>query len=232
MGQSVRIVKDEDDWLYVQTWDTYLGWIQNQWISRTASSPKKIVTVRSLFTDALKTPDPDSEIWTKLVITTTLELVGMQNGFAHVRLPDGNDAWIIGSDVHDRPVLEPTGTDLVLTAKRFLGVPYLWGGTTPFGLDCSGFMQLVYKINGMDLLRDAHMQANDPEAIPVEKSDLVHGDLVFFASSEKITHVGMACGDGMFIHAAGDGIGVTISRLDDEPYASNYVCGRRVLRRY
>ena len=237
MGQPVRVEKDEGDWLYVETWDTYHGWIQSRWVNRTVPHPARIAAVTSLFTDALSTPDPDGEIRTKMVITTTLELLAEEKGLAHVRLPDGKEAWVLTKDVKCHPAgeaelpLGPVGAELVRTAKRFLGVPYLWGGTSPFGLDCSGFVQLVYRLNGTGLLRDANIQASDPRAIPTEKAELVAGDLVFFAGGEdktKITHVGMALGDGTLIHSAGSGVGVTINRLDEEPYDVNYWGARRM----
>ncbi|HUV04801.1 MAG TPA: C40 family peptidase [Armatimonadota bacterium] len=230
MGQTVQIEKDEGEWLYVKTWDTYHGWIQSCWVNRGLPQPTTIVTVTSLFTDALWAPDPDGEIWTKLVITTSLEFLDKQGDLIHVRLPDGNEAWLMGKDAklsvsgEEKLPLGPIASELVLTAKQFLGVPYLWGGTTPFGLDCSGFLQLVYKIHGVRLVRDAHMQANDPRQAAVEKPDLAPGDLIFFAHGEdkgKVAHVGIACGDGTFIHSTAN-IGVTISRLDDDPYRRNY----------
>jgi len=233
MGQMVQIEKDEGEWLYVKTWDTYHGWIQSRWVSCALPQPTTIVTVTSLFTDALRAPDPDGEIRTRLVITTPLEFLDKQGRLVHVRLPDGNDAWVLSGDVEighaeKTASLKPVGSELVRTAKRFLGVPYLWGGTTPFGLDCSGFAQLVYKIHGVRLLRDAHMQANDLRAAAVEKADLAPGDLVFFAYEEgKVTHVGIALGDGRFIHSTAN-IGVTISRLDDEPYRRDYWGARRI----
>lgn len=237
MGQRVLIERSEQDWLYVQTWDTYHGWIQNRWVSRTVPETSRIAIVTSLFTDALREPDTAGEIWTKLVITASLELLGIEDEFVRVRLPDGTQSWIGAHNVEVRPSgeellpLGPIGPYLVRTAKRFLGVPYLWGGTSPFGLDCSGLVQLVYKINGIHLLRDAGLQASDPRAIPVDRSELVAADLVFLAGGEdktKITHVGIACGDGTFIHSAGSGVGVTINRLTDEPYAQNYWGARRM----
>ena len=261
MGQPVTIEKEEDKWLYVQTWDTYHGWIQSRWVTRTVPKPAKMVTVTSLFTDALKDPNWMDDIWTKLVITTILELLepdknlsrmkvadGKETwvlGFSggerakrvHVRLPDGKDAWVLTTDVkitdygEQELPLGPTGPELIKTGKRFLGVPYLWGGSSPFGIDCSGFVQLSYRLNGTALLRDADIQAHDPRAIPVEKSDLVAGDMVFFAGGEdktKITHTGMAIGDGTFIHSSGGGVGVTINNLTDEPFERNYWGARRM----
>ena len=237
MGQPVVIEKEEDKWLYVQTWDTYHGWIQSRWVTRTVPKPARVVTVTSLFTDALRSPSLDSEIWTKSVITTTLELLEPEKNLSRVRLPDGKDAWVLSKDVNitdpgeQELPLGPTGPELIKTGKRFLGVPYLWGGSSPFGLDCSGFVQLSYRLNGTNLLRDADIQAGDPRAVPVEKKDLIAGDMVFFAGGEdktKITHIGMAIGDGTFIHSSGGGVGVTINNLTDDPFERNYWGARRM----
>jgi cell wall-associated NlpC family hydrolase len=88
----------------------------------------------------------------------------------------------------------------VATARRFLGVPYLWGGMSALGLDCSGLVSQVYGAHGVTLPRDARHAVRRPGAAPVDKAQLRPGDLVFFGKS-KITHVGMYVGDGRFINA-------------------------------
>lgn len=100
---------------------------------------------------------------------------------------------------------------LIRTAYMYLNAPYLWGGKTPFGIDCSGFTQMVYKINGHVLLRDASQQAMQGEALSfIEESE--PGDLAFFDNEEgKITHVGIIMADNYIIHASGK---VRIDRLD------------------
>ncbi len=100
---------------------------------------------------------------------------------------------------------------LIETALLYLNTPYLWGGKTPFGIDCSGFTQMVYKLNGYRLLRDASQQATQGEALSfIEESE--PGDLAFFDNDEgKITHVGIIMKDNYIIHAHGK---VRIDRLD------------------
>jgi cell wall-associated NlpC family hydrolase len=102
-------------------------------------------------------------------------------------------------------------TELVKTAFLYLNAPYLWGGKTPFGIDCSGFTQMVYKINGYKLLRDASMQATQGEVLSfIEESE--PGDLAFFDNAEgDIVHVGIIMKDNYIIHAHGK---VRIDRLD------------------
>ena len=100
---------------------------------------------------------------------------------------------------------------LIDTAFLYLNSPYLWGGKTPFGIDCSGFTQMVYKLNGFKLLRDASQQATQGEALSfIEESE--PGDLAFFDNDEGfITHVGIIMKDNYIIHAHGK---VRIDRID------------------
>lgn len=101
--------------------------------------------------------------------------------------------------------------NLIKTASLYLNAPYLWGGKTPFGIDCSGFTQMVYKINGYNLFRDASQQANQGEVLSfIEESE--PGDLAFFDNSEgEIIHVGIIMENNYIIHAHGC---VRIDRLD------------------
>lgn len=102
-------------------------------------------------------------------------------------------------------------SDLVKTAYMYLNAPYLWGGKTPFGIDCSGFTQMVYKLNGYNLLRDASQQATQGDVLSfIEESE--PGDLAFFDNEEgNIIHVGIILDNNYIIHASGK---VRIDRLD------------------
>lgn len=102
-------------------------------------------------------------------------------------------------------------TEILKTAFMYINTPYLWGGKTPFGIDCSGFVQMVYKLNGYSLFRDAYQQATQGEVLSfIEEAEA--GDLAFFDNEEgKITHVGILMNDNYIIHAHGN---VRIDRLD------------------
>ncbi|MGN7479364.1 C40 family peptidase [Solibacillus silvestris] len=116
-------------------------------------------------------------------------------------------------------------SELTATASKYIGVPYVYGGTTARGLDCSGFTQLVFKQLGHDLNRTAATQYKQGKA--VAKSDLQPGDLVFFNTSGGVSHVGISLGGSKFIHA-GTSTGVTESSLDSSYWGKRYVGAKRV----
>ena len=123
-----------------------------------------------------------------------------------------------------------TAQQIVEFAKRYIGYPYVWGGTSPAGFDCSGFTTYVYKQFGYSLNRTANAQASNGYA--VSKADLAPGDLVLFtrtySSSVPVTHVGIYIGNGQFIHAANSSTGVVISSLSEGYYSSRYYGARRI----
>lgn len=177
-----------------------------------------------------------------------------------IHLPDGRDGWISAREVTEQwvsvsrvgalrvegavitrgktsePYVVPrTGWQnaIVYTARRLIGVPYLWGGSTPFGLDCSGFVQLVYRMCGLVIPRDADLQAGFARTIGVSLEATQPGDLIFFTGGDdphhrEITHVGIILDNAAFIHSAG-GAGVTITPIDDPRYRSILWGIRRVL---
>lgn len=121
-------------------------------------------------------------------------------------------------------------SELVKTAKRFIGIPYRWGGTTAEdGFDCSGLTMVAYRLNGLNLPRVSRSQYQAGKW--VAKSNLRPGDLVFFATKggKRVTHVGMYAGNGEFIHAPRTGKNVRIEKLSNKFFARTYVGGRTYL---
>ncbi len=131
-----------------------------------------------------------------------------------------NSANYIGANVSEHPI--------VTTAKKYIGVPYLWAGTTPAGFDCSGYTQYVFRQHGISLNRTTQTQYQ--QGSYVAKSDLQPGDLVFFQNTYRpgISHVGIYVGDGNFIHASSSR-GVVIQALSDAYWAPRYYGARRFL---
>jgi hypothetical protein len=120
--------------------------------------------------------------------------------------------------------------DLVKTAKRYIGVDYQWGGeSSQKGFDCSGLTMVVYQLNGLELPRSSREQWNTGK--PIRRSQLLKGDLVFFATSggQSASHVGIYLGDNQFLHAPGRGGKIRISSLSGTYFSSRYLGARTYL---
>ena len=216
MGQVVAVLSSRDGFLHIETPDRYQGWIPVAALFEypDAKAPRygargTLVEITSLMANLYRDPDvTTARPKAQGPLGARLELVKPAEDPARrwvtVRLPSGEIAYVQSGDVRLREAGAPrprgSEADLVATARRFTGVPYLWGGMSAQGLDCSGLVSQVYAFHGVDLLRDADLQFDDPRARPVERADLRPGDLVFFGA-KKITHVGLYAGDGRFINA-------------------------------
>ncbi|MDW8131876.1 MAG: C40 family peptidase, partial [Bryobacterales bacterium] len=146
-----------------------------------------------------------------------------------VRLADGGQAWVQRGDL--RFDFKPaTVEEVVAFARRFLGLPYLWGGTSAYGYDCSGFVQMLCRRRGVIIPRDAHPQCHWEGMVPVGREEIRPGDLLYFGKSlEKITHTGMYLGQGEFINATTyQQPVVRVDRLDDPHWQKLFVAARRL----
>ncbi|MCK7590881.1 C40 family peptidase [Subsaxibacter sp. CAU 1640] len=197
-GEFFKVLEQRKSWSKIRlAYDKYEGWIDN----------KQYVIISE--EDYCTLDDSILKLSTDLV-----EFVQDENDRLHT-IPLGST--LNGLDIlkhqHDGNFVEGTKPkyNLLETAFNYLNAPYLWGGKTPFGIDCSGLTQMVYKLNGYKLLRDASQQATQGSALSfIEESE--PGDLAFFDNDEgKIVHVGIIMEDNHIIHAHGK---VRIDRLD------------------
>ena len=246
LGDNVKILKAEknaegEDWCQIETPDTYTGWVMASSLrflkpgDKTYASAGKVFVVSGLLANTYREPDVTAH---KPVMTapisTVLEVVGDKGErWLEVALPSGARAWIQkgDGDLREAPWSWPRRpvADIIALSKRFIGVPYTWGGTSPLGLDCSGFVQLVYKMNGIAILRDADIQMTKSGLVEVPKGQEQAGDLVFFGGAiDKIGHVGMMIDAENFINAT---VYLTpcvrIDNLKVERWAKIYQAARR-----
>jgi gamma-D-glutamyl-L-lysine dipeptidyl-peptidase len=222
MGWPVRLLKEQSGWWLVHTEpDGYLGWIEDLQLARVTpderqaweSGPQGFVTVPHAA--VREAPSEGADPVTDLVIGSLVGLAGVEGAWARVILPDGRGGFVDAAAVEDhrawRASREPTPESVLRTARLFMGVPYLWGGTSAKGFDCSGLSKTVYRLQGIELPRDADQQAQVGRAVAIDAdlSRLRAGDLLFFGAAataerrERITHVALYAGDGEFIHASG-----------------------------
>lgn len=225
MGDTVTPLKAEGDWFLVRMDDGYLGWVRSWHVIETTPERMEAFAKRATHrvavnhSQALSAPSAESLPVSDLVVGTPLAVTGKASrDWLPVELADGRPAFVPASDAEKKPAPgPPTREQVVATGLRFLGIPYLWGGSTPKGFDCSGLIQRIFRLHGVTLPRDSDQQAWVGVAKPVG-DDLAPGDLLFFGrAAQRITHVAMVLPDRLFLHAYGQ---VRVNSLD----SSNPLC--------
>jgi hypothetical protein len=202
-GDIIEILEEKEKWVKIKSvFDDYIGWIDK----------KQYFKIDDNITLDLNKP----------VYSIDLVEFVENNNNELITIPIGSDVSNISLMNHKFDGKTISGKNnrnyIVSTALSFLNSPYLWGGKTPFGIDCSGFTQMVYKINGYKLSRDAKDQANQGETLSfIEESEA--GDLAFFNNDQgDIIHVGIILQNNHIIHASGK---VRIDRIDHSGIYNN-----------
>ncbi len=258
MGTVLRLWKMQTNappngrpnWYLVQTADDYLSWSDGgsftpctkEQAEAWKAAPLLIVTV--LEAQIVQEPSTNTPPVSDVVQCDLVKRVATEGDWFKVELPDGRPGWLPKTAAVDYAAWlaqrHLTAENIERTARLYLGLPYLWGGISWRGLDCSGFTRLVYYINGMDLNRDAGEQCRQGVEVLLDGDlkSLKKGDLLFFGRAaggtgpERITHTAIYLQDKLFIQSFGT---VHISSLDpasplaDRPHLRSLLHARRLL---
>lgn len=229
LGTPVEILKRESGFYLVRTPDRYLSWIESlavrqmdeEELRRWQSAAKLVFTGH--YGHSYQAPSRKALPVSDLVAGNILVLLGKKGKFFKVGYPDGRIGYVARKDVTPyQKWLEmpnPKAEEIIKTAKTFIGVPYLWGGTSIKGVDCSGFTKMCFYLNGVSIPRDASQQALVGQDVDIFEGDTVNiekciislqaGDLLFFAAGKnrrpdpRVTHTAIYIGGGQFIQSAG-----------------------------
>jgi hypothetical protein len=246
LGDNVKVLKAEksaagEDWCQIETPDTYQGWVVASSLrmlkpgEKPYASAGKVFVVSGLLANTYREPDVTAHKPVKVApISAVLEIAADRDErWLELVLPCGAKAFVQkgDGDVREAPWTWPRlpVADMIALAKRFLGINYLWAGTSPLGLDCSGFVQLIYKMSGIPILRDADIQMTKSGLLEVPKGKQQAGDLVFFGRDiDHIGHVGLMVDGENFINATVYKTPcVRLDNLKVERWAKIYQAARR-----
>jgi len=207
-GETYSVKEQGEDWIRIITaYDEYECWISRKQHFKLSETIFRLLKKQNhQYSGELVQVISDKKTGTTFPLTIGAHLPLIQNN----RLQFDGEEFEFDGQVTDGQIKKTT-KDLISTAFLFLHAPYLWGGKSPFGIDCSGFSQLVYKLNGYYLPRDAYQQVELGTALTfVEEAEA--GDLAFFDNEEgRIVHVGILLNNQQIIHASGR---VRIDRFD------------------
>ena len=189
-----------DNWIKIKNaYDSYEGYID----------PKQQIPIDSV--DYIKLQEPERVNKDLLLLNTKLGDFLIPPGCSFKSITKNEDSFVIGANGNIELFKALPREEIIEMTKVFLNAPYLWGGKTIFGVDCSGFTQTVYKMAGYKLLRDASQQATQGETLNFIEEALP-GDLAFFDNEEgQIIHVGIILHDNKIMHASGK---VRIDKID------------------
>jgi len=217
LGETVTILKSDQYFYLIKLSDGYIGYMMGSSICRMTEKQyqdwrarPKAIFFRENFGEIYSEKNTRSFPVSDLVRGAVVAVVNKERKWWQVELPDGRRGYVKKSQYleEDRFLSQPKPEpdQLVKLAREFTGHPYLWGGLSTKGFDCSGFTKTIYHLHGIELPRDANMQVKEGKEIPFDStfSGVQPGDLLFFGRSiDRITHVGMYIGERRFIHSDG-----------------------------
>ncbi|KAA3611144.1 MAG: peptidoglycan endopeptidase [Calditrichaeota bacterium] len=202
LWEKLERIEKEKQFSYVHCEDGYKGWVSNHQICKHDMPIETMKTVTKNHSYIFEKANVLSQVIREVCAGSSIPLEQIKNDMVKTFLPDGKEGWVRQDSLNE--INGDNRSNLIMLSKRFLGVPYFWGGKSAKGLDCSGYVQLLHKLVGISIRRDSPMQFEDAVLVSENPLDGQVGDLLFFAEEgNRITHVAVKLSDSEIIHARG-----------------------------
>lgn len=249
-GDTVVVIRQVDDW-YLVNYNLHIGYMHGDYLTVKARENVELGTgsVDASLVNLRNGPSTSTTMLEQLKAGEEVEIFGFNSGWYKVRY-EGQIGYIrsdlvtllekplnntgraaTSSDNETSSGSTSTEADLgqqiATYAQQFVGYPYVYGGSSPSGFDCSGFMQYVFSQFGYSINRTATAQLANGYSVAYE--DLRPGDIIYFGYGSTASHVGMYIGNGQFVHAENSSTGVVITDLSVSWYANRYLCAHRIV---
>lgn len=249
-GDCVVVIRKTDDW-YLVNYNLHIGYMHADYLTVKERENVDLgaASVEPTVVNLRKGPSTGSSLLTQLKAGEQVEIFGFNCGWYKVRYegqvgyirsdlltllekPEGNQGRAASVDVSvpasgSSGSSSDLGQQIATYAQQYVGYPYVYGGKSPSGFDCSGFMQFVFAQFGYQINRTATAQLAN--GYYVEYDDLKPGDIIYFGFGSTASHVGMYIGNGQFVHAQNSSTGVVITSLSEPWYANRYLCAHRIV---
>ncbi len=251
-GDCVVVIRKTNDW-YLVNYNLHIGYMHADYLTVKERENVDLgnASVEPAVVNLRKGPSTGSSLLTQLKAGEQVEIFGFNCGWYKVRYegqvgyvrsdlltllekPEGNQgrAATIATDSSVSTPSTPVsssdlGKQIATYAQQYVGYPYVYGGKSPSGFDCSGFMQFVFAQFGYQINRTATAQLAN--GYYVEYDDMQPGDIIYFGFGSTASHVGMYIGNGQFVHAQNSSTGVVITSLSEPWYANRYLCAHRIV---
>lgn len=249
-GDTVVVIRQVDDW-YLVNYNLHIGYMHGDYLTVKTRENVELGTgsVDASLVNLRNGPSTSTSMLEQLKAGEEVEIFGFNSGWYKVRYEGQigyirsdlvtllekplNNTGLAATSSDDETSSGSTSTEadlgqqIATYAQQFVGYPYVYGGSSPSGFDCSGFMQYVFSQFGYSINRTATAQLANGYSVAYE--DLRPGDIIYFGYGSTASHVGMYIGNGQFVHAENSSTGVVITDLSVSWYANRYLCAHRIV---
>lgn len=249
-GDNVVVIRKVDDW-YLVNYNLHIGYMHSDYLTVKDRENVELGTgsVDANLVNLRKGPSTSTTMLDQLKAGEEVEIFGFNTGWYKVRYEGQigyirsdlvtltekplNNAGRAAASSEDKTSSGSTsstgdiGQQIATYAQQFVGYPYVYGGSSPSGFDCSGFMQYVFSQFGYSINRTATAQLANGYYVAYD--ELRPGDIIYFGYGSTASHVGMYIGNGQFVHAQNSSTGVVITSLSESWYANRYLCAHRIV---